>query len=570
MIIDEWLSNKALRYGSLFLLAIFILLPGSSILPLMDRDEPRFAQATQEMIDTEQWIVPYFNEDYRFDKPPLTYWWMRVHYWLLGKSELAARLHSILAAGLAAALICRLGAFFYSARAGWLAGFSFLTCLQVLIHGRLAVADMPMILAVVATMDASCRLLMGKSARRFGRNFWYLTLALAVGFLAKGPVAWAVPILAWALFRWPIGKRQMPWRNLQILPAFGFALVAVAAWGIPALVVTKGEFWSIGIGEHVIDRGLKPLNSRPVIPGVYYLGTVMLSLLPWSAFTFRPLFRGRSPRTDPKRAILLSWYIAPFVIFSFYATQLPHYILPGFAGLFLLLFSEGKLPEIQSRGERHWFWWTTGAFAVVLSAMALALFLGMDKIGKPFEAMIPTIWFALGIFILFSVLLPLAIYFWKKKLARVMAGFSPVVGLVLGVFLVDSIRENNIAIQLKDFLDDEIEQEGWSFCSYRYGEPSQVFYIDSKEKWRFVSKLEWMENWLSMHPKEGVAIFRTRVWRFDQLLNKNPATDYDDRKVVMEMLGQDRYDVHAIEGFNAARTTWEEVLVAIPKSVPAL
>jgi 4-amino-4-deoxy-L-arabinose transferase-like glycosyltransferase len=38
----------------------------------MDRDEPRFAQATVEMMVRGTWTIPYFNDEYRFDTPPLT------------------------------------------------------------------------------------------------------------------------------------------------------------------------------------------------------------------------------------------------------------------------------------------------------------------------------------------------------------------------------------------------------------------------------------------------------------------------------------------------------------------
>ncbi|MAS97280.1 MAG: hypothetical protein CMO55_29155 [Verrucomicrobiales bacterium] len=564
--IDNLLENRWFRYLSLLALALVLLLPGTSTLPLMDRDEPRFAQATQEMMDTEQWIVPYFNGDYRFDKPPLTYWWMRVHYWVFGKTELGARLHSVFAAALAAMVICRLGTFFFSTRAGWLSGVGFLTCLQVVIHGRICVADMPMILAVIATMDASCRLLLPRdgvsSPKRFGPLFWYLTSALAVGFLAKGPIAWAVPILAWALFRWPIGKRPLPWRNLQLVSAFGIALLVVAAWGIPALISTKGEFWSVGIGEHVVDRGLKPLNSRPVIPGVYYLGTVLLSLLPWTAFTFAPVFGGESPRTDPKRAILLAWYIAPFLIFSFYATQLPHYILPGFAGLFLLLFRSGGLPSMDTPGQKRWFWGVTGFFGVVFGIALIGLLVMRSRIPAPLDNMIPVFGFALGVITLFSVLMPLAIYLRKGWMALPVLAIGV---LICGVGLARSIRERSMVVDMKEAISEAGAMEGASYMSYRFGEPSQIFYLDSEEKWKFAADIPPVKRWMANHEENGIAVFRTKVWRMDGLLTGESKAEYDDTAKVKRIVDPAKYETRTIQGFNAARTTWEEVIVAIPK-----
>ena len=47
---------------------------GNSSLPLIDRDEPRFAEASREMRQSGDFLIPRLNGEYRFDKPPLIYW----------------------------------------------------------------------------------------------------------------------------------------------------------------------------------------------------------------------------------------------------------------------------------------------------------------------------------------------------------------------------------------------------------------------------------------------------------------------------------------------------------------
>ncbi len=47
---------------------------GNNALPLIDRDEPRFAEASREMRQSGDFIIPRVNGAYRFDKPPLIYW----------------------------------------------------------------------------------------------------------------------------------------------------------------------------------------------------------------------------------------------------------------------------------------------------------------------------------------------------------------------------------------------------------------------------------------------------------------------------------------------------------------
>src|SRR5258707_14591475 len=81
---------------ALVLLSLTLLLAGNWLLPLMDRDEPRFAEASREMVQRQDPVIPWFNGQYRFDKPPLIYWCQVASYKCLGENAFAARLPSAL------------------------------------------------------------------------------------------------------------------------------------------------------------------------------------------------------------------------------------------------------------------------------------------------------------------------------------------------------------------------------------------------------------------------------------------------------------------------------------------
>ena len=65
---------------------------------LVDETEPLFAEAARQMTVTGNWITPYFNEETRFDKPPLIYWLMAMGYQVIGVNEWAVRLPSAVSA----------------------------------------------------------------------------------------------------------------------------------------------------------------------------------------------------------------------------------------------------------------------------------------------------------------------------------------------------------------------------------------------------------------------------------------------------------------------------------------
>jgi 4-amino-4-deoxy-L-arabinose transferase-like glycosyltransferase len=86
-----------------------------------------------------------------------------------------------------------------------LAAMGWLSCLQVMIHGRISLADMHLCFFLVLTMLALWELRESGGGWR-SRWFHVLWLAMGFGFLAKGPLALLVPALALVLMPMIIKK----------------------------------------------------------------------------------------------------------------------------------------------------------------------------------------------------------------------------------------------------------------------------------------------------------------------------------------------------------------------------
>ncbi|MFN3412685.1 MAG: ArnT family glycosyltransferase [Thermoanaerobaculum sp.] len=78
-------------------LALATLLAVAAWAPLVDRDEPRYAQAVREMHQSGDLLVPKNFGQLRPDKPILVYWLQWAGTALLGERELGFRLPSFLA-----------------------------------------------------------------------------------------------------------------------------------------------------------------------------------------------------------------------------------------------------------------------------------------------------------------------------------------------------------------------------------------------------------------------------------------------------------------------------------------
>ncbi len=303
---------------------------------LWDRDEPRYALASLEMLHSHDWLVPTFNGEWRLHKPAGIYWLMSLAMAVAGPHGWAARLPAALGAGIIVALTALMARRMGGARAGPLAALVIATSPLLLVCGGGATTDAALVACMTATLVAAAAAIpleMGEGAALLTPRLALLTgLAMGGALLIKGPVG-ALPVLtlaATALFAGPVLRTG--WRFwLMVGLAVAVSLALFAAWGLPANAATGGEFLRTGFGKHVIERGAEPMEGHRGGPW-YYIPVVLLAFWPWIALAplaLRALARG--PRLH--RALLLGWTVPTFLFFSLYATKLPHYILPIFPAL---------------------------------------------------------------------------------------------------------------------------------------------------------------------------------------------------------------------------------------------
>ena len=82
----------ALAYPALFIaFALFFVLP-LGFHGLWVPDETRYAQAAQEMLNTDNWVVPHFMGLRYFEKPIGGYWLIAIAQALFGDNLFGARI----------------------------------------------------------------------------------------------------------------------------------------------------------------------------------------------------------------------------------------------------------------------------------------------------------------------------------------------------------------------------------------------------------------------------------------------------------------------------------------------
>jgi 4-amino-4-deoxy-L-arabinose transferase-like glycosyltransferase len=359
--------------------SLVLFLSGNWILPLLDRDEPRFAEASREMLQRGDFVIPWFNGTYRFDKPPLIYWCQMACFQALGENAFAARLPSALFASATGVLLVLWGRRLNNEPAGFYAAIMFVSCLQVLIHARLSVADMPMIFFFTAAVWSGWELSHPDSERRAAWCGIFFA-SLGLGFLAKGPVVWLpLGVLLFASWRFP---NLFQFRLSQLVPGLVLMFGIIGFWGIPALLKTHGEFFAVGVGRHVIHRSFGIMEGHGakgllgfVLAVPLYLLTFFPSFFPWSLRVPGALRAWWASRqSDVIGSYLLLQGGLVFAVFTLVRTKLPHYTLPAFPCLALWL-------GLRTAGTKKGATWLAKGL-VGMSILTLVLTLGLFPLAR--------------------------------------------------------------------------------------------------------------------------------------------------------------------------------------------
>lgn len=353
--------RRALRPGTLWaaaVLALLLLRLGAA--PLFDVDEGAFAEATREMVATGDYGFTTLDGAPRFDKPILVYWLQAASVGAFGVSEGALRLPSALCTWGWAIAAAVFAARRWGRRTGLLAGTALVTSAGPLVIGRASTADALLNLLLALALFDAWRWI--ESPRPAPLRRAYLWIAL--GLLAKGPVALLIPAAVTLLFLWSVGEARR-WPRLALhAPGWAILLGVAGPWYAYALHLHGMAFVEGFLLRHNVHRFTTTLEGHGGSL-LYYVALTPVLLLPWAALlpsavrAVPRLWRGE--RLD---RFLLAWSGFVLVFFSLSGTKLPHYALYGATPVFLLL---ARAAEWASPASRKATAATIGALLLLLA-----------------------------------------------------------------------------------------------------------------------------------------------------------------------------------------------------------
>ncbi|MDI3397518.1 lipid IV(A) 4-amino-4-deoxy-L-arabinosyltransferase [Pseudomonas sp. V88_4] len=297
-------------------------------------DETRYAQISQDMLLSGNWVSPHFMGLRYFEKPIAGYWMIALGQELFGQNLFGVRFASALSTGLSV-LLC-----FLVARRLWnepsksfICALLYMSFTVVAGQAGYANLDPQFTFWVNLSLVALWFAVDSRSTWQRVISWAVLGLACGMGFMTKGFLAWLLPVLI--ALPWMLWQKR--WRELLIYGpvAVAVAIVVSLPW-VLAVHAQEPDYWRFFFWhEHI--RRFAGDDAQHDAPWWFYLPLLVAFSLPWAGMLPPAFKQAWQTRAQPGIAFLLLWLVMPLAFFSTANGKLPTYILPCLLPLALLL-----------------------------------------------------------------------------------------------------------------------------------------------------------------------------------------------------------------------------------------
>lgn len=324
----------------LVLVCLACFLPGFVSLHPMDRDEPRYAQASKQMLETGDFVDIRFQDEARHKKPAGVYWLQSATVATaeaLGlenaRTTIAVYRLPSLAGAIAAVLLTYWAALVLATRREAFMAAAFLGASVILmVEARLAKTDAVLLACCVASMGGLARAWMARGAARLPWStfaaFW---LGLGFGMLVKGPIVLLFVGLAIAALS--LHERSLRWLDtLRPLPGAALALVIAAPWFVAIAFLSDGAFYEHAVGHDLLGKVGTAQTYHWAPPG-YYLLAAFATFWPAALYAAIGAEFAWLNRRVREATFLVAWVVPAWLVFELVPTKLPHYVMPAYPAL---------------------------------------------------------------------------------------------------------------------------------------------------------------------------------------------------------------------------------------------
>ena len=373
--------------AALFLILLAVL-PGQATIPPIDRDEPRFAQSTRQMVETGDYVDIQYLDQPRHLQPAGIYWLQAIAVQTLGVKDVRAiwphRVPSWLAAICTVFMTWWLGGLLFGREAGRIAAALMGACLILGVEARLAKIDSTLCATTLLAQAALAKVFLARDRGERVSTWWLVLFWAALGFggLLKGPIV--LLVTGGTVLGLVALERRAKWL-LALKPLWGVPLMlALAApWYIAIGMATDGAFFRTALGYSVVGK-IAGTHQRHGGPIGYHTLLFPVVFWPGSLFALLSIPYVWAQRRTPVVRFCLAWIMPAWIVFELSGTKLPHYTLPLLPAVAML-----SAAAILEAGSAKWFGrprlfaavavlWTIVAAVLTVGVPGLRIYLQND------------------------------------------------------------------------------------------------------------------------------------------------------------------------------------------------
>jgi len=372
----------------LILCGLLFYLPGFFTIPAVDRDEARFAQATRQMVETGDFVDIRFQDEVRYKKPVGIYWLQAAVVETAAKLGLPNaqlriwlyRVPSLIGAIGAVLLTYWTALAFVSRRGAVLSALMMCSSILLAVEAHLAKTDAMLLCATTAAMGAMARIYVSWQRGEDPAHPSWTTPAvfwtgLAVGILLKGPLI--LMVVGLAIVMLAILDRSASWL-WRLRPVWGlmWLLVLVLPWFVLIMLRAGDEFFQDSLGGDLLSKLTSGQETHGAPPGTYFV-LFWLTFWPGAGLAGLAVPAIWRARREPAAQFLLAWLVPSWIVFELVITKLPHYVLPLYPAIAILICGAVELKVLARQPwlVRGLSWWFVVPAAIAVLAVVGSIYL---------------------------------------------------------------------------------------------------------------------------------------------------------------------------------------------------
>ena len=534
----------------LLLLSSSLFFSSINSLPVLDRDEARYVQSSKQMVESNNYLSIKFQEDYRSKKPIGIYWLQAItinlladvkqvtnfKYEVLNDDVWKYRIVSALAVLFSVLLLYLSGKKIITSKASFYSSLILAASLLVIAEAHIAKTD-----SILLFLSTIIFITLFKYYKQIGdkniMNFMILWVSMGLSVLIKGPVL--IVLFSSSIMLISLLGKNIRWiKNTK--PFLGIILVILISvpWFFFMPSEEQRNFLQESFFHDFLGKVRSVQESHGGFPGYYLIG-LLFFFFPFSIF-FIPLIHFLKISIRDKNIVfLLCWILPTLIIMELIPTKLPHYILPIYPAIAVLMGL--LLADIQS--YKNLFLTKIAYFGYLLyflisNGILLVIFKANQIYGQINNI---NFFYYLFLFILNNLVF---IFIFKKQIKNTfycLVFYSNIFTAIIYLFIAPSLTMLWTSKNIADLLtNNEYLENKSTIATLGYNEPSLVFEVGTNIK-VFKNIKNFIENFTFF---EYLLIEKEYYIEFNKIM-KDDSLNYNK--------------ISSLKGFNAAKGQWIEI-----------